>query len=703
MRKWWWLLLAATLVAAVSSFLASTRQEPIFRSSTTLIIGSSIEDLNPSTGELVAAEQLAAIYADIAKRETIRTATSEALGLNNLPQYTAEALPQSQLIEISVLDTVPIRAQAVARELANQLILQGPSNTDSEDEERIAFVNEQLDRIQTQIEETEGQIEELQIQLGELNSALQIQEMEQQINALESKLTSLQSNYANLIATTQQGATNTLTVIEPANLPRRPVNQNLVLTIALAAAVGFGLAALAAYLLEYLDKSIKTPEDISQIFHSPLIGFIPKFPAGVNGRPYVLEHPSSAITEAFRSLRINLEFAASETPLKSIFLTSADASAGKTTVSINLAIILAQGGYKVFLVDADLRRPSIHEYLGISNKKGLVDILRGELDFRNALIHWEPNLEVIPAGRLPSGSAELLNSDKLDQVLINMNLLADYVIIDGPPILVTDAFVLASKVDGVLVVVQPGRTDKDLAVSVEEQIERVGTPVVGVVFNQIPKNDLSYYGKHWYYSPHYSSQYLPEENEGKDSSPAPTSRWKLPAFLAGIMGSSQKAKTQPKPPTPKESKPANTTPLNPAVLQGTKTAANPPSPPKAKGILRWEESEGIPKKLVLREGDNILIGRDRINDVTINSRHVSRRHAVITWRKNFFEIADLGSTNGTQVNGQLIEKPAELKSGDVIRLFDSELNFELIRPTSTQNQSAGEAENLPEPGNSVSN
>jgi capsular exopolysaccharide synthesis family protein len=462
------------------------------------------------------------------------------------------------------------------------------------------------------------------------------------------------------------------------------------------------LAALAAYLLEYLDKSIKTPEDISEIFHSPLIGFIPKFPNGVNGKPYVVEHPGSAITEAFRSLRINLEFASSEKPLKSIFLTSADASAGKTTVSVNLAIILAQGGYKVFLIDGDLRRPTLHESLGISNKKGLADILQGDLDFRSAVVHYDTNLDVIPAGRVPTTPAELLSSDRMDQVLINMNLLADYVIIDGPPILVTDAFVLASKADGVLVVVQPGRTDKDLAISVEQQIERVGTPVVGVVFNQIPKNDLSYYGKHWYYSPHYSSQYLPEETASKNSASAKAGRWKLPAFLSGLIAPAAKSKAEPKKPAKKESKPADTAPLNPVALEGAKAQNNPPAPPKARAILRWDESEGTSKKLVLREGDNILIGRDRINDVTIISRHVSRRHAVITWRKNYFEIADLGSTNGTQVNGQLIERPVELKNGDQIRLFDVELNFELIKTASPVSPTSNEAENLPEPDKSIS-
>jgi len=125
--KWWWLLVLATLVAGGSSFIVARQQPPEYEAYTTLMIGRTISDPNPSGNELHLSQQLAGIYADLAQRDPVANATMEALGLDSLPSYDARALPNSQFLEIAVIDTNPERAQAVANELANQLILQGPT------------------------------------------------------------------------------------------------------------------------------------------------------------------------------------------------------------------------------------------------------------------------------------------------------------------------------------------------------------------------------------------------------------------------------------------------------------------------------------------------------------------------------------------------------------------------------------------------
>jgi capsular polysaccharide biosynthesis protein len=136
--RWWWLILASTIVAMVASFFATLRQPPIYQSQTTLIIGRAINDPNPTSGEINLAEQLASTYADIANREPVRNATMQSLGLTSLPSYTAGALPNSQIIQIQVTDVNPVRAQAVADELAKQLIAQSPTAANPEDEAPIA-------------------------------------------------------------------------------------------------------------------------------------------------------------------------------------------------------------------------------------------------------------------------------------------------------------------------------------------------------------------------------------------------------------------------------------------------------------------------------------------------------------------------------------------------------------------------------------
>ena len=155
--KWWWLILATMILAGGSSYLAVRQQPSTYQSSTTLMIGNAIDDLNPTNSQFTLAQQLAKTYADSALRQPVQEATMQALDLDWLPKYSARA--DSHTITIGVLDTNPARAQAVANELANQLIRLSPSGLDQEEQERLVFINRQLDQLQVQIEETE--VEEL--------------------------------------------------------------------------------------------------------------------------------------------------------------------------------------------------------------------------------------------------------------------------------------------------------------------------------------------------------------------------------------------------------------------------------------------------------------------------------------------------------------------------------------------------------------
>src|SRR5688572_24215886 len=150
LRKWWWLVAASTLVAAIFSSLSVLRQPTIYQARTTLLIGTTINDPNPSGNELLLGQQLAAAYADLANREIVLNATKNALGMNQLPAYIARALPNTQLIEITVNDTVPERAQIVANELATQLILLSPISGQSEERGRQEFIHERLTNLETQ-------------------------------------------------------------------------------------------------------------------------------------------------------------------------------------------------------------------------------------------------------------------------------------------------------------------------------------------------------------------------------------------------------------------------------------------------------------------------------------------------------------------------------------------------------------------------
>lgn len=515
--RMWWLLLAATVVAGLSTYLTVSRQAVLYQAKTTLMIGQFTENPNPDSGEFYLAEQLASAYAQMANRKPVQEATMAALGLEFLPKYLARSVPQTQFIEISVTDTNPLRAQVVANELANQLILRSPSGELSADRSRQEFIIKQIDDLQAQIISTQDEIAKLQAKLGNLNSASEIRDTQGEITAQQQKLTTLQNTYANLLLNTEQGATNTLLVVEPAEIPTAPISANRNLIVLIAAGIGFGMAAGAAYLLDYLDDTLKSPEDVKRVLGLPVIGFIAEMKQRDDGKNglVVTTNPRSSIAEAYRSLRANLQLMSEDQPFKSVLITSTGIGVGKTSVALNLASVMSQGDKRVILIDADLHRPQIHKVVNVSNKYGFTDIFLNGLNIEKALITFKnEKFKVIPSGRQVKNPSELMASDKLDQLFDKLEDITDFLIVDSPPLIVADSLFLAARVDGVLVVIRPGHVRRKVALAMLEQFERAGVRVLGVIFNRIPMTGVDSYGGYGYY---YSSYYSNAEGPDKTS------------------------------------------------------------------------------------------------------------------------------------------------------------------------------------------
>ncbi len=387
------------------------------------------------------------------------------------------------------------------------MILSSPTGVDQEDQERQAFISEQLDTLQSQITETQTEIADLKFQLGELDSAREISDSQGQIASLQNKLSSLQSNYANLLSNTEKGAINSLTIIEQPHLPTRPVGSQQIISVGLAGAVGFTLAAAAAYLLEYLDKTIKTEDELKKLVSLPIIGYIPKFKKNENPWFYVNEQPRSPIADSFRSMRTNIGLMDGEK--KTILVTGSAVSEGKSTVAVNLAHISAQSNKKVALIDADLRRSVLSEALNCPPEKGLSNILQNQSTIDVEKILLERDLLLLAAGPPTPNPTELLGSDKFEQTLADIAKMTDLVLIDSPPFIVTDASVLSTKVDGILIVVRLGHTRRDTLQAMLDQIKRTGTPIIGIVLNNISNRSK-------YYSHYYGSYYNPDNDKKKD-------------------------------------------------------------------------------------------------------------------------------------------------------------------------------------------
>jgi len=514
------------MIAGGASYMAARQQPEVYRARATLMIGRAIDNPNPTGNEFWLTQQLAQTYAEIASREPVRAATMEALGLTWLPELTVRALNQTQLLEIQVTDTSPERAQAVANELARQLIKQSPTSPEQEEQSRQLFISEQLDDLETKITETQNEISSKQDELASAFSARQIADLQGQIAALQTKLTSLQSNYASLLSNTQQGAINTLAVIEEAALPRTPVGPRVETTVLVAAAIGFTLAVAAAYLLEYLDDSIKAPEDITRVSGLPTLAGIARISDdGDTGKLITLSQPRSPTTEAYRILRTGIQFSSVDNPDQNrLMVTSPNPAEGKSLTIANLSIVMAQAGHNVLIIDADLRRPVQHKLFRLPQKGGLTTLMlearlsSGKDQMLAALKRViQPTsvegLHVLTSGPIPPNPSEMLGSAKMEMTLGVLSEQYDYVVIDSPPVLaVTDAIVISRRTDGVLIVVDASRTRGAQLKQASEQLISSNAHMIGAVLNRLsPKSD-SYYS---YYNYRHSYYLSDEEEEGE--------------------------------------------------------------------------------------------------------------------------------------------------------------------------------------------
>ena len=293
-------------------------------------------------------------------------------------------------------------------------------------------------------------------------------------------------------------------ITDPAEapMPNRPVSPNIVLNIFLSLILGLAAGIGLAYFIEYLDTSIKTVDDVERFLGLPVIGVIPQ-----KVRPLTEEGPDSPHAEAYRVLKTNMQFANKGIGAGAFAVVSGGVGEGKSTTLFNLAYICAQLGDKVLIVDSDLRRPVQHTILNMSNRFGLTNVLMRDVPIEETIKPTSiPNLHFLPSGKLPRSSLGLLNSQRMRELVKNLKARYDYVFFDSPPIMgVTDASILASEVDGVLLVVQYRKYPRIISSRAKRMIENVGGNILGVVLNNINILRDDYYYYHSYYSHYYQS------------------------------------------------------------------------------------------------------------------------------------------------------------------------------------------------------
>jgi len=358
--------------------------------------------------------------------------------------------------------------------------------------------------------------------------ANQIAEKSVQYNILNREVETNKQLYEGLLQRLKEAGVSAglkasnIRIVDPADPPEKPAKPKVLLNLALALILGMGLGVGAAFLQEYLDNTLKTSEDVERFLHLPALALIPSLESlnGQRGGVYGLYERGkllasgsratgedvgavpvppkwhridsdgqqhSTLAEAFRSLRTSVLLSAAERPPRSLLVTSAQPGEGKTTVSINLAISLAQLGQRVLLVDGDMRRPCIHKAFELKESPGLVSYLTGQKEWRATVESTQvAGLEAIPCGPIPPNPAELLSSERMSRLV--REAMADYnfVVLDSAPVLnVADSRILARQVEGMVLVVKGGATPRELVQRAEYHARDVGGHVIGVVLNNL--------------------------------------------------------------------------------------------------------------------------------------------------------------------------------------------------------------------------
>ena len=343
--------------------------------------------------------------------------------------------------------------------------------------------------------------------IKDLNLPLTVDELDKLITVeqvkttdlLEIKVTNTNSELAASIANTTAQAfakavpVDSVNIVDPADIPTSPITPNKTKNVVLAFLAGLIASISLAFLLEYLDNTVRTSSDVKRILGIPLLGMIANYDMGkqqnnVSAHALItLEHSKSPISESYRSIRTNLEFASLDSVTRKILITSAGPHEGKSFMVANLAVSIAQSGKTVLVLDADLREPSQHKLFGLDNGQGLSDALVQEGNYRDYIKETTvPGLMVLTAGPIPPNPAELVGSKRMKSLIEEASGQFDMVLIDTPPVIeVTDAAILAQKVDGVILVLASGKVNKDDAQTAKEHLDNVGAKILGAVLNKV--------------------------------------------------------------------------------------------------------------------------------------------------------------------------------------------------------------------------
>jgi len=501
-----------TLVLVAAAMLFTFRQTPVYQGEAKVLVrpvaapGTALaipQTPNLDTErELVLSQKVANL---------VKRAGGTAISVDELQKHLGvQVLTNTEVLVIRFDDPNPQAAARFANAFADRYIDFRSDQARQQFQDAAAAIAQQVDGINKRLSQLRDKIDSTSDPQLKDSYEAQRDELVAQLGVLEQRSLDLTAN--------QGVAEGSAEVVQRAEPPRSPVSPNKVRNAVLALLAGLALGVGFAFLRERLDDRVKTRQEVERRLGAPVIAAVPRIAAWrrpEDAQLIMRADPRSPVSEAYRTLSTNVQYMASQSPIKVIMVTSAMGGDGKTTTCANLAMALAQAGKRVVLVSADLRRPRLHHFFGLRNGPGLSNTLSDPHSLAElAADPGVPNLRVVNAGEIPQDPAALLGSPRASRLLTTLREAADFVLIDTPPVLaVADASILAPLVDGTIFVLDAGHSSRSALAHARDQLDNAGARILGAVFNNFDPTASGSYPYYYYY---YHYQYRTPEEAGSN-------------------------------------------------------------------------------------------------------------------------------------------------------------------------------------------
>ena len=517
-RRWIWLLIIFALIGGGIAYYVSSRQSPTYKTSTLVQLSFGSSSQYDYYAVSYYGQEMIQTYTKIITGQTTLDKVSELVGYDvKAGMISAAPVTGTQLMTITVTDTNPSRAAIIANTLVQVFAKQIQLDRADYYAETKTILEEQIAEIDSKIQDLINQVNNELLALGpDETESLQLSQLESTLTYYQQRYFSLTQNYQQLQLVELQNQFN-ITQIDPAGIPSTPSAPKPLQSALMGALVGLFIAAGLVVLVEFLDDSIKDPQDITKKWGLPILGVIANYETSDENPLITVQYPRSPVAEAFRSLRTNLQFTSIDNPLKTILVTSCLPGEGKTHIAVNLSVVMANTNQSLVLIDADLRRPKVHKLLKLHNRIGLTDLFIRLKKQTIDSIRQSSNLKslhYITSGSLPPNPSELLSSDKMVEILSDLKSEFNTIIIDSPPLLIVpDAVALATRVDGVLLVFRPSVTKRNELARGIELLRQLNTNILGVVINNVKVKNSSIYYRNYYANDSYGKNYYHPKDE----------------------------------------------------------------------------------------------------------------------------------------------------------------------------------------------